>query len=81
MTPLDRDFLKDCAFESTKGDYENFGTLAPEMEKCATEEGRAFDAEILASHFRPWLSRVGSGSIASRKMRGDMLMLSSIVHS
>lgn len=48
MTPVDRDFLKDCAFESTKDDYENFSTLAPEIEKWATEEGRPFDAEVLA---------------------------------
>jgi hypothetical protein len=47
MTPLDREFLKDCAFESTKDDYENIGTLAPEIERWAVKDGHAFAAEVL----------------------------------
>jgi hypothetical protein len=47
MTPLDRDFLKNCALESTKDDYESMSTLAAEVEKWATKEGRPFAAEVL----------------------------------
>ncbi len=49
MTMLDLEFLKECAIESTKDDYENIATLEPEIRQWAEEEGKVFTVELLVS--------------------------------
>jgi hypothetical protein len=47
MALLELEFLKECAIESTKDDFENIATLELEIKMWAEEEGKAFSTDSL----------------------------------